>query len=154
MTRYTRSIQSPVRAILIALCLTLVACAPESDPPPTALDAETARLGSIASRVEIIRDDFGVPHVYSKTDADTVFGLMYAQAEDDFPRVERNYIWATGRLAEVEGEAAIYIAVLILLAIACVFTVAGGLSAVIWTDFVQTVLMILGSLALCAIGEE
>ena len=55
---------------------------------------------------------------------------------------------------QLEGEAAIYIAVLILLAIACVFTVAGGLSAVIWTDFVQTVLMIMGSLALCAIGKE
>ena len=57
-------------------------------------------------RAEIIRDDFGVPHVYGKTDADAVFGMLYAQAEDDFPRVERNYIWATGRLAEVDGEAA------------------------------------------------
>jgi acyl-homoserine lactone acylase PvdQ len=58
--------------------------------------------------VEIIRDDFGIPHVYGKNDADAVFGMLYAQAEDDFPRVERNYIWATGRLAEVDGKAAIY----------------------------------------------
>ncbi len=61
-----------------------------------------------ASRVEIIRDDFGVPHIYGKSDADAVFGLLYAQCEDDFRRVERNYIWATGRLAELEGEQAIY----------------------------------------------
>ena len=50
------------------------------------------------------------------------------------------------------SEAAIYIAILILLAIACVFTVAGGLSAVIWTDFVQTILMILGAFILCVKG--
>jgi acyl-homoserine lactone acylase PvdQ len=57
---------------------------------------------------EIIRDDFGVPHIYGKTDADAVFGLLYAQCEDDFNRVERNYIWAIGRLAEVEGEKSLY----------------------------------------------
>ncbi|WP_430429281.1 acylase [Maribacter litoralis] len=61
-----------------------------------------------AANVEIIRDDFGVPHIYGKTDADAVFGLLYAQCEDDFNRVEQNYIWATGRLAEVEGEEALY----------------------------------------------
>ncbi|SFG68110.1 Acyl-homoserine lactone (AHL) acylase PvdQ [Algoriphagus hitonicola] len=61
-----------------------------------------------AKQVEIIRDDFGVPHIYGKTDADAVFGLLYAQCEDDFRRVERNYIWAIGRLAELEGEGAIY----------------------------------------------
>lgn len=61
-----------------------------------------------AENVTIIRDDFGVPHIYGKTDADVVFGLLYAQCEDDFNRVEQNYIWATGRLAEVEGEEALY----------------------------------------------
>ena len=61
-----------------------------------------------AARTEIIRDDFGVPHIYGETDADAVFGMLYAQCEDDFPRVERNYIWAIGRLAEVEGESALY----------------------------------------------
>ena len=69
---------------------------------------EADRLESIAERVEIIRDDFGVPHVYAKTDADAVFGMLYAQCEDDFNRVEQNYIWAIGRLAEVEGESAFY----------------------------------------------
>lgn len=60
-----------------------------------------------ANRIEIIRDDFGVPHIYAKTDADAVFGLLYAHAEDDFPRIGQNYIWAIGRLAEVEGEGAL-----------------------------------------------
>jgi acyl-homoserine-lactone acylase len=57
-----------------------------------------------ANDVQIIRDTWGIPHIYGKTDADAVFGLLYAQCEDDFTRVERNYIVATGRLAEVEGE--------------------------------------------------
>jgi acyl-homoserine-lactone acylase len=61
-----------------------------------------------AVKIEIIRDDFGVPHIYGKTDADAVFCLLYSQCEDDFNRVENNYIRAIGRLAEVEGEAAIY----------------------------------------------
>lgn len=76
--------------------------------PSPLSDEDLERLESIAARVEIIRDNFGVPHIYGKTDADAVFGLLYAQAEDDFNRVERNYLWATGRLAEVDGEAALF----------------------------------------------
>lgn len=69
---------------------------------------EIQRWQSQADLVTIIRDDYGVPHIYGKSDADAVFGMLYAQCEDDFPRVERNYIWATGRLAEAEGESALY----------------------------------------------
>lgn len=79
-------------------------CQPSTSAPQT----ETDRLAAIAQNVEIIRDDYGVPHIYGGTDAEAVFGLLYAQAEDDFPRIERNYIWATGRLAEIEGEDALY----------------------------------------------
>jgi len=95
-------------------CLALMCCVAMSTavaaPPvakPTA-KAEAARLKAAARRVTILRDKWGIPHVYGKTDADAVFGLMYAQAEDDFKRVERNYINAMGRLAEVEGEAELY----------------------------------------------
>ena len=70
--------------------------------------AERSRLRARARRVEIIRDNYGVPHIKAKTDADAVFGMLYAQAEDDFKRIERNYIWAIGRLAEVQGESALY----------------------------------------------
>ena len=69
---------------------------------------DLARWEQQARSVTIIRDDWGIPHVYGKTDADAVFGLMYAQAEDDFTRVERNYLLSLGRLAEAEGEAEIY----------------------------------------------
>ncbi|MSU22376.1 MAG: acylase [Opitutus sp.] len=61
-----------------------------------------------AANVTLIRDTWGIPHVYGKTDADAVFGLLYAQAEDDFNRVELNYVNALGRLAEIEGEKEIY----------------------------------------------
>jgi acyl-homoserine-lactone acylase len=70
--------------------------------------AEAARLRALARRVTIVRDKWGIPHVYGKTDADAVFGLLYAQAEDDFRRIELNYINAMGRLAEVRGEGEIY----------------------------------------------
>lgn len=79
-----------------------------STEPAAELSEEEARQRKRAQNVEILRDDFGVPHIYGKTDADTVFGLLYAHAEDDFPRIERNYVWAIGRLAEVEGEEALY----------------------------------------------
>lgn len=71
-------------------------------------DSEAERWANRAENVTIIRDDFGVPHIYGKSDADAVFGLLYAQCEDDFNRVEQNYIWAIGRLAEVEGPDALY----------------------------------------------
>ena len=70
--------------------------------------AELSRLQARARRVSITRDNYGVPHVSAKTDADAVFGLLYAQAEDDFKRIERNYVWAIGRLAEVLGPGALY----------------------------------------------
>ncbi len=73
-----------------------------------AKNAETARWEREAASVTIIRDDWGIAHVHGKTDADAVFGMIYAQAEDDFNRVETNYINAMGRLAEAEGESKIY----------------------------------------------
>ena len=69
---------------------------------------EISRWQKQAKEITIIRDTWGIPHVYGKTDADAVFGLLYAQCEDDFERVEMNYINAEGRLAEVEGESKIY----------------------------------------------
>ena len=73
-----------------------------------AQNSEVARWKREAENVTIIRDNWGIAHVYGKTDADAVFGMEYAQAEDDFNRVETNYINAMGRLAETEGESQIY----------------------------------------------
>jgi acyl-homoserine-lactone acylase len=86
-------------ALALLFILSLLACSPQT---------ELERWEAQALRVTIVRDDFGVPHIYGKTDADAVFGLLYGQCEDDFPRVERNYTWAIGRLAEVEGEELLY----------------------------------------------
>ncbi|HEY7194940.1 MAG TPA: penicillin acylase family protein, partial [Gemmatimonadales bacterium] len=61
-----------------------------------------------ARNVTIIRDDWGIAHVYGKTDADAVFGMEYAQAEDDFNRIETNYLNSLGRLAEAEGAGVIF----------------------------------------------
>lgn len=69
---------------------------------------EIAAFEKQAKQVNIIRDNWGIPHVYGKTDADAVFGLLYAQCEDDFKRVELNYIEKLGRLAEVNGEKDIF----------------------------------------------
>lgn len=69
---------------------------------------EQQRWQRYVRNVMITRDDWGIAHVRGRTDADTVFGAIYAQAEDDFNRVETNYINAMGRLAEAEGEKAIW----------------------------------------------
>lgn len=61
-----------------------------------------------AKQVKIIRDHYGIPHIYGNTDADAVFGLLYAQCEDDFGRVEMNYIDKLGRLSEVIGPSKLY----------------------------------------------
>jgi acyl-homoserine lactone acylase PvdQ len=73
-----------------------------------AQDPDLARWKQQAKNITVIRDDWGIAHVYGKTDADAVFGMEYAQAEDDFNRVETNYITSLGRLAEAEGESRIY----------------------------------------------
>ena len=82
--------------------LLLPAVAQAAAPP------EPARWRAEAARVTVIRDDWGIAHVHGATDADAVFGAIYAQAEDDFGRIERYYLVALGRTAEADGEAAIW----------------------------------------------
>ncbi len=69
---------------------------------------EVLRLEKAAQQVNIIRDNWGIPHIYGKTDADAVFGLLYAQCEDDFKRIEMNYIEKLGRLSEIKGQSVLY----------------------------------------------
>lgn len=69
---------------------------------------ELTGLKARAAKVEITRDDWGIAHIHGKTDADAVFGMAYAQAEDDFNRVETNFMTSLGRTAEAEGEKAIW----------------------------------------------
>lgn len=89
----------------VAAALALLATT-SAHAAPAAGDA--ARLKAEAARVTIVRDVWGIAHVHGRTDADAVFGMIYAQAEDDFNRVETNYLVSLGRLAEAEGEKAIW----------------------------------------------
>jgi len=70
--------------------------------------SDILRWQETAKRTNIIRDKWGIPHIYGKSDADCVFGLMYAQCEDDFQRVEMNYVTMLGRTSEISGEQNIY----------------------------------------------
>jgi acyl-homoserine-lactone acylase len=93
---------------LVLLCVALASTSAAQSPSPAPSPADLARWSREAASVTITRDDGGIPHISGKTDADAVFGLLYAQAEDDFNRAETNYFNALGRAAEWEGEGAIY----------------------------------------------
>ena len=92
---------------LIVALVTALAFAAVAAPSP-AQNNDLARWQQRARNVTITRDDWGIAHVHGKTDADAVFGMIYAQAEDDFNRVETNFINSQGRLAEAEGEGSIW----------------------------------------------
>ncbi|HEV8235311.1 MAG TPA: acylase [Gemmatimonadaceae bacterium] len=92
-----------MKNLSLVLLAVAMSAAPRHLPNP-----EIVRLQHEAQNVTITRDTWGIPHIHGKTDADAVFGLVYAQAEDDFNRVETNFINSQGRLAEAEGEAEIY----------------------------------------------
>jgi acyl-homoserine-lactone acylase len=115
------SITRPVLIALVLLALPVLATpvlaaqvpaapgAPVADTrAASATPAEQARWRRHAAATTIERDDWGIAHVHGRTDADAVFGMVYAQAEDDFNRIETNYVNAMGRLAEAEGESAIW----------------------------------------------
>jgi len=91
-------------AFLSLLSLALLAACTRTGPSATDL----ARWEAHAAATTITRDDWGIPHITGKTDADAVFGMIYAQAEDDFNRIEMNYLTALGRRAEAEGEKALW----------------------------------------------
>jgi penicillin amidase len=84
------------RLLIVALTLASLAV--------SAAAAGDLKPEKVAGSVTIYRDTFGVPHIYGPTDASVVFGLAYAQAEDNFWQIEDSYIRALGRAAEVYGE--------------------------------------------------
>src|SRR5207237_10710880 len=94
-----------MKKLLLATAVLCVSVAARPTDPPS---ADAARWAQQAQRVSITRDDWGIPHVHGRTDADAVFGMIYAQAEDDFSRVEWNYVVSLGRTAEADGEKAIW----------------------------------------------
>ena len=98
--KHIRVIRIPFVFFVFLTLLTSVAFAQQT--------AEQARWAKHASSISIVRDDWGIAHVKGKTDADAVFGMIYAQAEDDFNRIEVNYLNSLGRMAEAEGESAVW----------------------------------------------
>ena len=92
-----------MKKLIFVPIFAILAIAAQRAPAP-----DLVRWEKQAKNVTIVRDDWGIAHVRGKTDADAVFGMIYAQAEDDFNRVETNFINAMGRLAEAEGEAEIW----------------------------------------------
>jgi acyl-homoserine-lactone acylase len=95
-----------MKKLLLALAVACASCSSQAAPGQASPDP--AAWQRQAQNVTIVRDDWGIAHVHGKTDADAVFGMIYAQAEDDFNRVETNYLNSIGRLAEAEGESQIY----------------------------------------------
>src|ERR1700722_14381076 len=85
-----------------------LATAPAWAGPGTRVQGDADRWRAEAAAVTIVRDDWGIAHVTGKTDADAVFGMIYAQCEDDFNRVETNYLTSLGWTAQAEGEKAIW----------------------------------------------
>jgi acyl-homoserine-lactone acylase len=93
-------------ARIVAFAATLLALGVVLAPrPPT---RPSPRLAAVALRhdVRILRDSWGVPHVFGKTDADAAYGLAWAHAEDDFPTIQGALLAARGRLASVFGPQA------------------------------------------------
>lgn len=86
------------KLLTLAVLLAVASCGGDT------ANADVARWEARAATVTITRDDWGIPHIQGPTDADAVFGLMYAQAEDDFNRVETNFLNSQGLLAQAEGE--------------------------------------------------
>ena len=70
---------------------------------------EAQSLTNLSKKVTIVRDQWGIAHINAQTDANAVFGMLYAQCEDDFPRIEMNYIEKLGRLSEVSGKSSLFI---------------------------------------------
>jgi acyl-homoserine-lactone acylase len=99
MDKHARRLRNPI----LALAFLLLPVAAQAEGAP-----DIARWKAEAARVTITRDIWGVAHVAGRSDADAVFGAIYAQAEDDFSRIEANYLTSLGRTAEAEGEKAIW----------------------------------------------
>jgi acyl-homoserine-lactone acylase len=100
---FSKSVVTALKtAFLLSVCLPVTASAQRFTK------AEIGRFKSEAQAATIIRDNWGIPHIYGKTDANAVFGLMYAECEDNFKGIEQNYLYQFGKQAQVDGEKSLY----------------------------------------------
>ena len=91
-----------MRRLALVICVSLVM------PLVRAESSDSGRWRQRAANVTILRDNWGIAHIYGETDADAVFGMIFAQAEDDFGRIENNYLHGLGWVAQANGEKAIW----------------------------------------------
>ena len=108
--------RTSVRIAVIALALGAIRCAPPAAPPPS---FEALAAGSLAQiqgdlavpglrePVEVIRDEWGVPHIYAQNDDDLFFAQGYVMAQDRLWQMEMWRRWHEGRLAEIFGPDAL-----------------------------------------------
>ncbi len=89
---------------VVAVVIVLGAALYLKTPTPAAFDREAAIDAAAAYDARVIRDRFGVPHIYGKRDADVAFGLAYAHAEDDWATIEEVVFFSRGALAERKGK--------------------------------------------------
>jgi penicillin amidase len=69
--------------------------------------AGTRALAGLKAPVEVVRDKDGIPHIFAKSEADAAFALGFVHAQDRLWQMEQTRRFASGRLAEVVGEAAL-----------------------------------------------
>ena len=55
------------------------------------------------NNIEIVRDNYGVPHIYGKTDAEVAYGLAWSHCEDDFKTIQQAYLAGNGLLSKHIG---------------------------------------------------
>lgn len=73
---------------------------------PAAPDTKALLASASGYDARILRDTWGVPHIFGRTDADVAYGLAYAHAEDDFRTTQGALLAARGKLASVFGRQA------------------------------------------------
>ena len=101
LQRISRSAIRPIffeRIAVAAVCVTVLLTVACKAPAPG------VEMSELASSVTIVRDTWGVPHIYAPTDAGVVYGAAWAQAEDNWWQVEDNFLRALGRASEIYGE--------------------------------------------------
>lgn len=81
--------------VLIFFFLPLIIIAPGAGAFAQAINPDS---------ITIVRDKWGVPHIYAKTDAEAAYGLAWANAEDDFKSMQETLLAVRKKLSEVKGK--------------------------------------------------
>ncbi|MDH3208176.1 MAG: penicillin acylase family protein [Gemmatimonadota bacterium] len=107
--------KAPAHLVILALAASLTACS--APAPPASLDELADRalaeidgelsVPGLRAPVEVIRDEYGVPHIYAENDHDLFFAQGYVMAQDRLWQMEMWRRWHEGRLAEIFGPEAL-----------------------------------------------